>query len=165
MKSKTKQLGISAAAIVLLVLADQWTKYMVAARMKLHESIEIIKDFFYLTYVQNTGAGFSIFEGYGKVFFALLTILALTAIVYYYFHTKDQKVRWCLVVIFAGAIGNFIDRMTLGYVVDFFSFYFFGWGFPVFNIADICISIGFVMLIIFTLIDEYKEQQRWKNKK
>ncbi len=83
MKSKTKQFGISAAAIVLLVLADQWTKYMVAARMKLHESIEIIKDFFYLTYVQNTGAGFSIFEGYGKVFFALLTILALTAIVYY----------------------------------------------------------------------------------
>ncbi len=68
-------------------------------------------------------------------------------------------------MICAGAIGNFIDRMTLGYVVDFFSFYFFGWGFPVFNIADICISVGFVMLIIFTLIDEYKEQQRWKNKK
>ena len=164
MKEHTKASLASGILLVVLVALDQCTKFAIASRMKLHESIEVIKNFFYITYVQNTGAGFSIFEGYGKPFFAVLTIAALVAIAYYFYHTKDRKIQFCLTVIFAGAVGNFIDRMALGYVVDFFSFYFFGWGFPVLNIADICISVGFAMLVIVYLVDEYKEQKSWKNK-
>lgn len=164
MKEHTKASIASSILIVLLVALDQWTKYAITIHMKLHQSVEVIKNFFYITYVQNTGAGFSIFENYGKVFFAVLTLIALIAIVYYFYHTQDRKIQFCLTIIFAGAIGNFIDRMTLGYVVDFFSFYFFGWGFPVFNVADICISVGFILLVVISIIDEVKKEKAWKNK-
>ena len=65
-------------------------------------------------------------------------------------------------MIFSGAVGNFIDRLWLGYVRDFFSFYIFGSPFPVFNIADICITVGFAILLLIYFYDEFKEKKRWK---
>lgn len=153
-------------ASLLIVLAtlglDQWTKWAIERSISLNDSVEMIKHFFYLTYVQNTGAGFSMFAGAGMGFFALLTIVALAAILYMFFKTEDSRYQICLSLVFSGAIGNFIDRMTLGYVRDFFSFYIFGYPFPVFNVADICITIGIALILVSMFIVDKKEQERWK---
>lgn len=144
--------------MIILVLTglDQWTKLDVVKGMSLGQSIVLIPRLFELTYVQNTGAGFSIFLGYGKLFFAVLTIVAMAGILWFYFHSTDPGVQLSLSLIFAGALGNFIDRMVRGYVVDFFHVYIFGWSFPIFNVADICITLGFIFLVVHMLAEEYK---------
>ena len=154
---------VASLLIVLVTLGlDQWTKWAIERSISLNESVEMIKHFFYLTYVQNTGAGFSMFAGAGMGFFALLTIVALAAILYMFFKTEDSRYQICLSLVFSGAIGNFIDRMMLGYVRDFFCFYIFGYPFPVFNVADICITIGIALILVSMFIDDKKEQNRWK---
>ena len=127
--------------------------------MRPGQSIVIIPKLFELTYLQNTGAGFSIFEGYGKPFFAVLTVIAMAVMLWAYIKAKRPGLQMSLALIFAGALGNFIDRMALGYVVDFFHFYIFGWSFPVFNIADICITLGFVFLVIDMLREEHEQRK------
>ena len=79
-----------------------------------------------------------------------------------FFKTNDSRYQICLSLVFSGAIGNFIDRMSLGYVRDFFSFYIFGYPFPVFNVADICITVGIALILISMFVDDKKEQERWK---
>ena len=154
---------VASLLIVFVTLGlDQWTKWAIVKSIKLNETVEMINHFFYLTYVQNTGAGFSMFAQAGMGFFALLTIVALAAILYMFFKTEDSRYQICLSLVFSGAIGNFIDRMTLGYVRDFFSFYIFGYPFPVFNVADICITIGIALILVSMFIDDKKEQERWK---
>ena len=148
----------------LLIVLDQMTKFWIVGKFNLYERLEIIPGFFDLTYLENTGAGFSIFSGYGKLFFGVLTLVALVFIVRMFLESKSHFVDCMLAIIFAGAIGNFIDRMWLGYVRDFLSFHIFGWDFPVFNVADICISVGFVLLIIYYVVEEYQETQKWKKK-
>lgn len=162
MKEKIGTYIVSLIIIVLTLGYDQWTKHIVEQSIQLNERIEVIKNFFYLTYVQNTGAGFSLFEGFGMTFFAIVTIVALILIGYIYFMVNDYRYQLALALVFSGAIGNFIDRLVLGYVRDFFSFYIFGSPFPVFNVADICITIGFAILLIIYIYDEYKEKKRWK---
>lgn len=162
MKMKIGTVVVSCILIVLTLGLDQWTKWAVQTGIGLYDRIEVIKHFFYLTYVQNTGAGFSMFEGFGMGFFGILTIIALVVILYLYFTASDYRYQLALTLVFSGAIGNFIDRMIFGYVRDFFSVYIFGSPFPVFNIADICITVGFGALLICYCYDEYKEKKRWK---
>ena len=125
MKKKIGTYIVSLIIIVLTLGYDQWTKHIVEQSIQLNERIEVIKNFFYLTYVQNTGAGFSLFEGFGMTFFAIVTIVALILIGYIYFMVNDYRYQLALALVFSGAIGNFIDRLVLGYVRDFFSFYIF----------------------------------------
>lgn len=154
---------VASLLIVFVTLGlDQWTKWAIVKSIKLNETVEMINHFFYLTYVQNTGAGFSMFEQAGMGFFAALTLIALVAMVYMFFKTNDSRYQICLSLVFSGAIGNFIDRMSLGYVRDFFSFYIFGYPFPVFNVADICITVGIALILISMFIDDKKEQAKWK---
>jgi signal peptidase II len=145
--------------VALMTGLDQWTKWAVSTHMRPGQSIVIIPKLFELTYLQNTGAGFSIFEGYGKPFFAVLTVIAMAVMLWAYIKAKRPGLQMSLALIFAGALGNFIDRMALGYVVDFFHFYIFGWSFPVFNIADICITLGFVFLVIDMLREEHEQRK------
>lgn len=154
---------VASLLIVFVTLGlDQWTKWAIVKSIKLNETVEMINHFFYLTYVQNTGAGFSMFAQAGMGFFATLTLIALVAMVYMFFKTDDSRYQICLSLVFSGAIGNFIDRMSLGYVRDFFSFYIFGYPFPVFNVADICITVGIALILISMFIDDKKEQAKWK---
>ena len=154
---------VASLLIVFVTLGlDQWTKWAIVKSIKLNETVEMINHFFYLTYVQNTGAGFSMFAHAGMGFFAVLTLIALVAMVYMFFKTNDSRYQICLSLVFSGAIGNFIDRMSLGYVRDFFSFYIFGYPFPVFNVADICITVGIALILISMFIDDKKEQAKWK---
>lgn len=154
---------VASLLIVFVTLGlDQWTKWAIVKSIKLNETVEMINHFFYLTYVQNTGAGFSMFAQVGMGFFVALTLIALVAMVYMFFKTDDSRYQICLSLVFSGAIGNFIDRMSLGYVRDFFSFYIFGYPFPVFNVADICITVGIALILISMFIEDKKEQAKWK---
>lgn len=159
MKHRTQIYIGSMVLVALMTGLDQWTKWAVSTHMRPGQSIVIIPKLFELTYLQNTGAGFSIFEGYGKPFFAVLTVIAMAVMLWAYIKAKRPGLQMSLALIFAGALGNFIDRMALGYVVDFFHFYIFGWSFPVFNIADICITLGFVFLVIDRLREEHEQRK------
>lgn len=159
MKHRTQIYIGSMVLVALMAGLDQWTKWAVSTHMRPGQSIVIIPKLFELTYLQNTGAGFSIFEGYGKPFFAVLTVIAMAVMLWAYIKAKRPGLQMSLALIFAGALGNFIDRMALGYVVDFFHFYIFGWSFPVFNIADICITLGFLFLVIDMLREEHEQRK------
>ena len=154
-----------------ILILDQVTKYIVKQTMYLHESIRVLGDFFRLTYIENPGMAFGI-EWENKVLFSILSVSAAFIVMYYLYRMRNEhwSVRIALASIFGGAIGNLIDRFMYGRVVDFFDFEFFDisipsfhifsfqfpgyemYRWPVFNIADIAVSVGMILigwLIIF----------------
>lgn len=129
---------------------DQITKAIVRKFLMPKKQIVVIKNFFNFTYVENRGGAWGMFGG--KLWlFIIITVLAL-GVLFYLFKDFDLKnnplysVSLCLII--AGAIGNFIDRLALKYVTDFLDFIIFGYDFPVFNVADICITVGVGMLLV-----------------
>jgi signal peptidase II len=138
---------------LLLVGLDQWVKLEIVSAIPLGESHVVIPNLLSLTYLQNTGAAWSIFEG--KIgFFAIITVVAVAAILF--LMMKNRQGHFLLLVgfsfILAGAIGNFIDRVRLGYVVDMFQLDFIQ--FPIFNVADMSLCIGVLCLFIYTIFEE-----------
>ncbi|NLM74558.1 MAG: signal peptidase II [Clostridiaceae bacterium] len=138
-----------------LVGIDQWTKWYFLKNKELFNKFEVIKDFFYLTYLENRGAAFGILQNF-RWFFIIITIIALAIMIGYFIKSDNNFLRLALSILIAGAIGNFIDRLFRGYVVDFLDFYPFGYDFPVFNVADICVNVGVFLLVIY-IIFIYKE--------
>lgn len=161
-KKKTPLLVFSVILILALVALDQWTKWAVVQNIALYEKIPMISGFFDLTYVQNTGAAFSMFEGMGMWFFIILTVAALGAMVYFIVKNDNPGIELSVALIAAGALGNLIDRILYGYVRDFFLFYIFGSPFPVFNVADICITVGFILLVFFMLKEDWDARKAVK---
>ena len=154
---------VASLLIVLVTLGlDQWTKWAIEKSIALNDTVEMINHFFYLTYVRNTGAGFSMLLRKLNGLLCRTYHYCLSRYGIYVFKTNDSRYQICLSLVFSGAIGNFIDRMTLGFVRDFFSFYIFGYPFPVFNVADICITVGIALILVSMFIDDKKEQERWK---
>ena len=137
-----------------LVAIDQLTKYLLVDAIPLYARIPIIPGFFNLVHVHNTGGAFSIFAGPGypwrKYVFMGLTIVVVAAIAYAYGKVgkKDNWTRIAYVCITGGAIGNLIDRIRLGEVIDFLDVYVGSWHWPAFNVADTAISTGAVMLLV-----------------
>lgn len=129
------------------VALDQWTKLLVVEGIPLYGQVDAIPGLFHLTYVQNTGAAFSLFEGMQWLF--ALIFLVFTLLILWDFAKKSMPFsdfeRWCIVAIYAGGLGNMIDRIRLGYVVDMIEVEFIK--FPVFNVADCFITCGCVALI------------------
>lgn len=126
---------------------DQVTKYLTVANIALHQRLEFIPGVLNLTYVQNTGAACSSFEGM-QWLFAAIFILFTVAIVYEYFKKPmpfTRLERWCIFAVYGGGLGNMIDRVRLGYVVDMIQTDFMD--FPVFNVADCFITCGCILLI------------------
>ncbi|MDD2625443.1 MAG: signal peptidase II, partial [Bacilli bacterium] len=115
------------------------------------DSIKVIKNFFYITNINNTGAAFGILQD-GGIIFIILSIIALVGLIRYVIIDKNivklEAISYALVL--GGILGNFIDRIMYGYIIDYLDFYFFGYNFPVFNLADMCMVIGF-MIIIFNM--------------
>ena len=149
-------MGIFAALIVAL---DQVTKLLVVNGIPLHTGVEVIPGLFRLTYVQNTGAAFSSFQGMQWLF--MLVFLLFTAAIIWEFPKKRWPFttfeRWCIAAIYAGGIGNIIDRVRLGYVVDMLHTDFMD--FPVFNVADCFISCGCILLILHMI---FFNKAMWK---
>ena len=143
--------------ILFEVLLDQFYKQIVTAYLDLYQKVEVIPSFFNLTYVQNYGAGFSILEGQ-RFLFLLITIVAIIIFSYMLYKGKNSHIvyKTSLLLILGGTLGNFIDRIVHTYVVDFLDFIIFGYDFPVFNIADSFLTIGVILLLIYTLFIEGK---------
>lgn len=135
-----------------LVAFDQLSKYYIVANIPLNSAIDIIPGFFKVTYVQNFGAGFSILQNQNTLFL-IITPIAIIFLCYLLFKTKkgDLLTISGLLLMIAGAFGNFIDRIFTVYVVDFLDFVIFGYDFPVFNIADSFLTIGVFLFIIAIL--------------
>lgn len=127
---------------------DQWTKYYVQTNMVLGMSIPVIPDIFHLTYILNPGAAFGILENQ-RLFFVIIAVAMVVAVVYFYPHIARQPLllRLGAGLLTGGAIGNCIDRIKTGAVVDFFDFRIW----PIFNVADIAIVVG-VAGIVYTLV-------------
>lgn len=135
------------AALSILVL-DQWAKSVALNYLAHHQSYEIIRNVLHFTFVSNTGAAFGILKGLNK-YFILVTIAASISIIIFYKvnRVKNLIFKFSLGLILGGALSNLIDRVRLGYVIDFIDFRVW----PVFNIADSAITIG-VILIIFKIL-------------
>lgn len=138
--------------VILLVVLDQASKiYLTLINKTSPIDLEVIRGFFRITYTCNDGAAFSILKG-KRVFFIIMTIIVVFLIVYYLLKNKVYWVeKYSLLLIISGAVGNLIDRIMYGYVIDFLDFIIFGYDFPVFNIADSFITIGAIGLIISIL--------------
>lgn len=130
---------------VILIAIDQLTKWLAVTSLKPVGSISIIGDFFSLTYIENRGAAFGMLKG-GKWFFLAITLFVVIIAVFYLVKNKPTKDKlWltsAIVMIVSGAVGNAIDRLFRGYVVDFLDFLIFNYDFPVFNFADILVVLG-----------------------
>ncbi len=129
----------------LVVIIDQITKAQAVANLKVGESHPIINKFFYLTLVQNTGAAFGLFKNQAA-FFVVISIIAIIFIAFFLRKNKTG-LNLPLALILGGAIGNLIDRLRFGYVVDFLDFRVW----PVFNFADSCISVGAFLLFLLII--------------
>jgi len=160
-KKKYKLLSLVVGTFVLL---DQITKQAVLNRFFLGESISVIPSLFNLTYVRNKGAAFGFLhsapEAFRTPFFLAVPVIAIFVIGYLFYQLKEteKSSAWALSLILSGAIGNLIDRVRFGYVVDFLDFYYEPWGhWPAFNIADSAIVIGVFLLMTQTLALEKKK--------
>jgi signal peptidase II len=137
-----------------LVVMDQYTKFMVALHIPLNYSVEVIEDIFNLTHIRNSGVAFGLFASqqseYKALMFIIISTIAILAIlVIFHQNPKEKKlVQVGLILIFSGAIGNLIDRTLHGEVIDFFDFVISGYHFPAFNIADSCITVGVALMVV-----------------
>lgn len=143
--------------VAVIVVFDQLTKFIVDRSMPLHHSIPIIEGFFSLTYVRNTGAAFGIFAGSAEIFrrpfLILVSVVAIGFIVVMLKRLRDSEM-WlvtALAFILGGAIGNLIDRVVYGEVIDFLDCFWGSYHWPAFNVADSFITIG-VTITLFILI-------------
>ncbi len=136
---------------VILIIIDRITKLLTTNLLKPIKNIDLIPNVLSLTYVENRGAAFGILQN-ARWVFIVVTIAVLAGLGIYIIKTKPQAklFKWASALIYAGAIGNLIDRIAYGYVVDMIRGHFFD--FPVFNFADCCIVVGTVILCIHILI-------------
>lgn len=140
---------------------DQWTKLWIVENIRLGREMPVLDGIFHLTYTQNTGAAWSSFEG--MIWLFALIFMLFTIGIIWEFKTKKLGLlpfeHWCVAAIFAGGLGNMIDRLRLGYVVDMIAVEFID--FPVFNVADCFITCG-CLLLVFHLI--FFNKAFWKDK-
>ncbi len=145
-------------SLILLTAADQLIKFLTVKFIKPVGSMEIIKNILSLTYVENRGAAFGIMQN-SRWFFITLTIVLSAVMAYFLFFKKNESKLFnlSLTLILSGAVGNLIDRVFLGYVVDMFEVTFINY--PVFNFADCCVVIGAVLFCVYVMFI-YKEPEK-----
>ena len=148
---------------IVVVILDQITKYVASTSLEMYQPIAVMPMFNW-TLMHNTGAAFSFLAdagGWQRWFFAIIAVVVSVVIVLW-IKRLEQHERWqaiALALILGGAIGNVIDRILLGYVVDFIQVYYQQWFWPAFNIADSAIFIGVGMIIIDS-IREYRDEKK-----
>ena len=154
MNTGPRRMTILTALSITVVALDQLTKSYIAQSMHLHQSIPIIPGFFNLTYIRNPGAAFGFLasssSGFRMIFFVVTSIVALglLATIFLRLQPEDWWGQLTVTSIFSGAIGNLIDRLQFGEVIDFLDFHINGYHWPAFNVADIAISLGVVSLFL-----------------
>ncbi|MBA7511417.1 Lipoprotein signal peptidase [subsurface metagenome] len=133
---------------LILLSVDQFSKYIIRQKMSLAESIPIIKSVFHITYVENRGIAFGLFPQ-GSSLFIVISLIIILGIIFFERKKviKSLKERFCLGLILGGALGNLIDRLRFGFVIDFLDFRIW----PVFNLADSGVCIGGILMVFFLL--------------
>ena len=158
---------ISVVLMLVVVGLDQLSKYLIISNLELHESIEIIPGIFNFTYIQNRGAAFGSFDEHRWIFLVLSTVMIVAILAFLFWKKPQDKLLLAsLILITGGGIGNMIDRVCLGYVIDFLDF----GAFPnlwmwIFNVADACVCIGAGMLALWMILDTVKETKKEKEAK
>ena len=147
----------------ILILMDQISKYIIVKTMNIGESISVIGEVLQITSHRNYGAAWGMLQNQ-MIFFYIITIIVLIALIYFYYkEAADNLLMQCgLMLIFAGAIGNFIDRLFRGNVVDFIDSKIINYDFPIFNVADSCLTIG-VFILLYELLFNQKEEKSHGN--
>jgi len=141
--------------ILLIVVLDQVTKWFVARYVTVYSSLTVLPGFFNLTHIRNKGAIFGAFSRVNSravlVMLTCASLVALAMVLYYFFRTpaSERGMKLALSLILAGALGNLIDRVFRGYVIDFLDFHIRGRHWPFFNVADSAITIGALLLFVF----------------
>ena len=150
-------LDLSVLAIVFfLILADQAIKFLVVSLMELGESIPVFAGIFHITYIENPGAAFGLFANQRLIFIvAGVLVIAAACLMYRRLMSEKAIIRWGVALLLGGAVGNLIDRLRIGGVIDFLDFRIW----PVFNIADIGICVGVALLMYALIYDTEKEKQ------
>lgn len=140
-----------------IVIADQVTKFIILREVGLHATIPVIPGFFHITHVQNPGGAFGFLASQSAlvrgILFLAVSTLAVGLVLWFY-HKTPPTHRWLAVafaLIFGGAIGNLIDRVRIGKVIDFLDFFIDGWHWPAFNVADSAITVGITIFIIHVI--------------
>ena len=147
-----KIIGIS----LIIVVIDLITKLLISTNMDLNSSITVINNFFNITYVHNFGAAFSILVG-ARIILIIVSLIILYLI--YRYIQKEELTKYttiCYSFLIGGIIGNLIDRVVYGYVIDFLSFKIINYNFPIFNVADIFITLGTFMFLIRMVRSDFK---------
>ena len=168
MKKKSLYLFITSLIIILL---DQVTKALILKDFQEGQSLTVIQNYFDITYVRNYGAAFGLFSkiepGFRDTFFLIIPPVAMIVILFM-LKTANQTERLkilALCSVFAGAIGNYMDRLRFGYVVDFLDFHYYKkWIWPAFNVADMSIVCGIFILIIIELLSSTKPSKTTSSK-
>ena len=138
--------------IIALIVIDQISKYLAVNNLANIGSIPIIENIFHLTYVENRGAAFGMFQNNQIVFIIVAVVASIVGLYYIYKKKLNLLGNISIVLIISGAIGNLIDRVRLGFVVDYFDFRFI-WDY-VFNVADIFVVVGTILLCIYIIVFE-----------
>jgi signal peptidase II len=142
---------------VVIVIGDQITKWMVYSTLELYQRIPVIS-VLDITHLRNTGAAFSFLSdagGWQRWFFIVLAIVVSGLVIIWLGRLPSRGKRWlcaALALVVGGAVGNVIDRIRFGYVVDFISVHYQGWYFPAFNVADSAITVGAIVLLIESVV-------------
>jgi signal peptidase II len=148
--------------VVGIVAVDQITKFLTVANIDLYQQVPALKGIFNLTFVRNTGAAWSMMEGMRWAFVALFVVL--TGLILWEYFKKplpfSKFERWCIAAVYGGGLGNVIDRVRLGYVVDMIDLDFMN--FPVFNVADCFITCGCIALMVSMI---FFNKEFWKDEK
>lgn len=152
-----RQYRFLALTVAIIVIVDQVTKAMILSTMTLHQSIPVINGLFHLTYIRNPGAAFGLFADKGNdlriLFFVTVSVIAILFLISLYSKIPEKNFmgRLAIGMVLGGAIGNLIDRIRFGEVVDFLDFFISSHHWPAFNVADSCISTGVVLLMWYFL--------------
>jgi signal peptidase II len=158
MKTKYKILCVVSMIVLLL---DQVTKILIDRTMDLHSSITVVENFFNITYIRNKGAAFGFLadSSYRLPFFIMISGVALIVILGIYRKLRPEQTfnAFSLSLIFSGALGNLIDRVRLGEVIDFIYVHWYQHYWPAFNVADSAICVGVFLLAIEMLLDEQRK--------
>lgn len=143
-----------------LLALDLITKSWIQLNLALGQSIQVIPGFFDITYLQNTGAAWGMFDGpIMRPIFLLISVGVTVTALYYFFKEENLLLLTGIGLIIAGNTGNFYDRLMLHYVRDMLSFNIFGYAFPVFNVADVCLVVGFGVLFLYMFLEEKRNEE------
>ncbi len=145
--------------IIGAVLLDQITKYILISNLDFGKQIAIIDNFFNITHWKNSGAAWGIFQN-GRIFFIPMTIVLTVILAIIMIKSQSKFLRLSVALIIGGALGNFIDRVLKGSVVDFLQFFIGSYPFPVFNVADMFVVVGAGLLIFYMLFIQKEKESK-----